>query len=65
MNIVDLSHSLATGKQRFRLDVRSFPVDEYIPGYMVAEGEWYIMQEMNLCTHVGTHVVLLLGWLLR
>ena len=56
MYIVDLSHSLASGKQRFKLDVSSFPVDEYIPGYMVAKGEWYIMQELNLCTHVGTHV---------
>jgi arylformamidase len=56
MYIVDLSHPLTSGKQRFRLDVSSYPVDEYIPGYLVAEGEWYIMQEVNLCTHVGTHV---------
>lgn len=56
MHIVDLSHPLVSGKQRFRLDVNSFPVKDYIPGYKVADGEWYIMQEVNFCTHVGTHV---------
>lgn len=56
IHIVDLSHSLISGNQRFKLDIKSFPVNEYIPGYKVAEGEWYIMQEINLCTHVGVHV---------
>jgi len=56
IRIVDLSHPLAPGKQRFRLDVESFPVNEYVPGYQVAEGEWYIMQELRICSHVGVHV---------
>ena len=56
IRVVDLSHRLEPGKQRFRLDLESHPVKEYIPGYQVAEGEWYIMQEAYLCTHVGTHV---------
>ncbi len=56
IRIIDLSHHLTSGKQRFKLDLHSFPVKEYIPGYQVAEGEWYIMQELNICTHVGTHV---------
>lgn len=54
--VIDLSHALIPGKQRFKLDIASFPVGEYVPGYKVARGEWYIMQEVNLCTHVGTHV---------
>ena len=56
IRVIDLSHTLIPGKQRFRLDLKSYPVKEYVPGYKVAEGEWYIMQEVNLCTHVGTHV---------
>jgi arylformamidase len=56
IQVIDLSHRLEPGEQRFRLDLESYPVKEYIPGYQVAEGEWYIMQEAYLCTHVGTHV---------
>lgn len=56
IRVIDLSHALIPGKQRFKLDISSFPVGEYVPGYKVARGAWYIMQELNLCTHVGTHV---------
>jgi arylformamidase len=56
IHIVDLSHRLVPGKQRFKLDIRTYSVDEYIPAYKVAEGEWYIMEDIEICTHVGTHV---------
>jgi arylformamidase len=56
IRIIDLSHTLVPGKQRFRLDMKTFPVKEYVPGYPVAEDQWYVMQELYLCTHVGTHV---------
>jgi arylformamidase len=56
IHIVDLSHRLVPGKQRFKLDIRRYSVDEYIPEYKVAEGEWYIMEDIEICTHVGTHV---------
>jgi arylformamidase len=56
IHVTDLSHSLTPEKQRFKLELKSFPVKEYVPGYKVAEGQWYIMQEVLLCTHVGTHV---------
>jgi arylformamidase len=56
MRIIDLSHKLQPREQRFRLELQTYPVNEYVPGYQVAEGEWYVMQELTLCTHVGTHV---------
>jgi arylformamidase len=56
MRIIDLSHRLAPGKQRFRLDMSTIPVTEYIPGYPAADDQWYVMQEVHFCTHVGTHV---------
>jgi arylformamidase len=56
IHIVDLSHRLIPGKQRFKLNIRQYSVDEYIPAYKVTEGDWYIMEDIEICTHVGTHV---------
>ncbi len=56
LHIVDLSHRLVPGEQRFKLNINRFSVDEYIPGYTVDKDEWYIMQDMEICTHTGTHV---------
>ena len=56
IRIIDLSHRLIPGKQRFKLDVDAIPVKEYVPGYPVAEGHWYVMEDLHVCTHVGTHV---------
>jgi kynurenine formamidase len=54
--IIDLSHRLTPGTQRFLLELHSRPVEQYLPQYRVPEGEWYIMTDVQACTHVGTHV---------
>jgi arylformamidase len=54
--IVELAHKLEPGRQRFKLNVREYSVHSVIPQYHVAEGEWYIMEDLETCTHVGTHV---------
>jgi arylformamidase len=54
--IVDLSHRLTPGKQRFKLDIIQSSVEKYVPAYKVPEGEWYIMEDLEVCTHVGTHL---------
>jgi arylformamidase len=56
IRIIDLSHRLALGKQRFLLDARSRSVEEYLPQYRVPAGQWYIMTDVQACTHAGTHV---------
>ncbi len=56
IRIVDLSHRLTPGKQRFKLDIIRSSVEKYVPAYKVPEGEWYIMEELEVCTHVGTHL---------
>ena len=43
-------------KPRFKLEIDSFFVDEYLPGLHRAEGDWYIIQELTACSHVGTHI---------
>jgi arylformamidase len=54
--VIDLSHRLTPGRQRFLLEARSRSVQEYLPRYTVPEGQWYIMTDVHACTHVGTHV---------
>lgn len=56
VHIVDLSHRLFPGAQRFKLEVKEASVEKYVPEYRVPEGEWYIMEDIEVCTHVGTHV---------
>ncbi|KPJ87231.1 MAG: hypothetical protein AMS17_09105 [Spirochaetes bacterium DG_61] len=56
IHIVNLSHRLQPGKQRFKLEIKRAPVEEYVPEYKVPDGEWYIMEDLEVCTHVGTHV---------
>lgn len=54
--VIDLSHHLVPGRQRFRLEVRSRSVQEYLPEYVVPAGQWYVMSDVEICSHVGTHV---------
>jgi arylformamidase len=54
--VIDLSHRMTPGRQRFSLEVRSRPVEDYLPEYPVPAEEWYIMTDVEACTHVGTHV---------
>lgn len=56
VHIVDLSHRLTPGTQRFKLEIREASVEAYVPQYRVPDGEWYIMEDVEVCTHVGTHV---------
>lgn len=46
--IIDLSHRLVPGNQRFKLEVIQSSVEEYVPEYKVPEGEWYIMEHRSI-----------------
>ena len=56
--IVDLSHDLHPGKEEYKLEVRTYFVDELLPDYKGKRkpGDWYIMQEITMWDHVGTHI---------
>ena len=54
--VVDLTRVLEPGAERFKLDVHTFSVDELLPDFPVPEGEWYILQEWEISSHIGTHV---------
>jgi len=54
--VVDLTRRLRPGKERFALDLRTFPVNELLPEFTVPENEWYVLQEWKVSSHIGTHI---------
>ncbi len=59
MNIscfIDLSHKMKPGKEDFKLEVKSFPVEEIMPQIKRQKGLWYILSEVTMSSHVGTHI---------
>ena len=55
--IIDLSRELIPDKERFKLSIKTFFADEYIPeGIEREKDDWYIMQEITACSHIGTHI---------
>ena len=63
-NIIELSHRLVPGKEEFPLDLTTFNTDEALAQtsrcseHRIERREdiWYILQEVKLGSHVGTHV---------
>ena len=56
LRFVDLTHTLYPGKEEYKLELRTFQVDELFPQYYRKKGDWYIMQEVHFLNHVGTHI---------
>ena len=54
--VVDLTRVLQPGAETFKLNVRNFNVEELLPGFHRPEGQWYILQEWEISSHIGTHV---------
>jgi arylformamidase len=54
--IVDLSQLILSGQEEYRYDVKVSQVPEMVPGYQTPEGQWYVMTEVTLWSHVGTHI---------
>lgn len=54
--IVDLTRVLVPGKEPFKFNVHTYFVEELLPQFHRKEDDWYILQEWELNSHVGTHV---------
>lgn len=54
--IVDLSHTLLPGKEEYKLEVKNKFVEEFLPDYFRPKENWYIMSEVFMWSHVGTHL---------
>jgi arylformamidase len=54
--IVDLSQLIFSGQEEYKLELKTFQLDELLPAYHRAEGQWYVMTEVVFWSHVGTHL---------
>ncbi len=54
--IVDLSHTLYPGREEYHLDLVTHKTDELYPRFRVDPGVWYILQDISMSSHCGTHI---------
>jgi arylformamidase len=54
----DLSHTILPGKEEYRLDLDKRFTEAWpqFAQYRRHEGEWYVISEITMNTHVGTHI---------
>jgi arylformamidase len=54
--VVDLSHKLYPGKEEYHLRLETRFTDELYPQYKRDQDVWYILQDIDMSSHCGTHV---------
>jgi len=54
--LVDLSHPLFPGKEEYHLDLDTHFTDELYPQYKRSPDTWYILQDIRMSSHCGTHI---------
>jgi arylformamidase len=54
--VVDLSHRLLPGKEEYHLRLKTHNTADLYPQYRADEGVWYIMQDIEMSSHCGTHI---------
>jgi len=54
--IIDLSHKIVPEKEHFKCKVKNFDVTEILPQVVHRKDLWYILGEVTMCSHAGTHI---------
>ena len=54
--IIELSHRMIPGRERFRLEARTFDVTELLPEVVHRPDIWYVLSDITFSSHMGTHV---------
>lgn len=55
-NIIELSHKMVPGKENFKLETHVDDVTKFFPELKHPPDVWYIIGEVTMSTHVGTHI---------
>ena len=53
---VDLSHELIPGREEYKLELETHDTTELYPQYKKDRDTWYILQEIRMFSHCGTHI---------
>jgi len=56
--MVELSHVLKPGREEFELRLETHNVEEVVDYIRRREDIWYILQDIHMSSHVGTHIEL-------
>ncbi len=54
--IVDLSHVLDPGKAGRKFSLEMIGAETVNPNVVRLENQWYIMHNVNMVSHIGTHI---------
>ena len=54
--IIELSHRMIPGKENFKLEARTYDVTEELPEVVHRQDIWYVLSEVTMSSHTGTHV---------
>jgi arylformamidase len=54
--IIDLSHKLFPGQEEYHLRLKTHRTADLYPQYKVDDGVWYILQDIEMSSHCGTHI---------
>ena len=54
--LVDLSHTLLPGTEEYHLDLATHNTDDLYPQYKRSPDTWYILQDISMSSHCGTHI---------
>ncbi|NPV54152.1 MAG: hypothetical protein HPY71_11605 [Firmicutes bacterium] len=54
--IIELSHPMIPEKENFKLETRTFDVTELLPDVKHRPDIWYVLSEINMSSHMGTHI---------
>ena len=54
--VVDLSHRLLPGGEEYGLELITHRTDELYPRFQVSSEVWYILQDIHMSSHCGTHI---------
>lgn len=54
--IIDLSHVVVPGKAGRKFSIETIGADEVNPDVVRLENQWYIMHNISMVSHIGTHI---------
>ena len=54
--VVDLSHRLFPGREEYPLELVTHRTDALYPRFQVSPDVWYILQDIHMSSHCGTHI---------
>jgi arylformamidase len=54
--LIDLSHTLVPGEAGRKFEIEMVGADQVNPNVIRLENQWYIMHEISMVSHIGTHI---------